>query len=96
MDIIKNDLITKIKNKMEEFIKDITKLFMIKNCCYHNNEDKKNNIIIKENDSKSNKKYRGLTSMHSNEIDKIYKDLEYNMEFKKNNNPKTPKRVPIY
>ena len=26
---------------MEEFIKDITKLFMINNCCYHNNEDEK-------------------------------------------------------
>tara|TARA_B110000444_G_scaffold182098_1_gene170934 strand:+ start:2127 stop:2366 length:240 start_codon:yes stop_codon:yes gene_type:complete len=79
---------------MEEFIKDITKLFMIKNCCYHNNEDKKNDIIIKANESKW-KNYRGLTGIHSNEIDKIYKDLEYNMEFKKDNNPKTPRRVPV-
>ena len=87
---------------MEEFIKDITKLFMIKNCCYNNNEDKKNNnedkknnIIIKANDSKLNKKYRGLIGIHSNEIDKIYKDLEYNMKFKKDNNPKIPRRVPV-
>ena len=79
---------------MEEFIKDITKLFMIKNCCYHNNEDKKKNIIIDATYSKS-KKYRGLNGIHSNEINKIYKDLEYNMEFKKNNNPKTPNRVPV-
>ena len=55
---------------MEEFIKDITKLFMIKNCCYHNNEDKKKNIIIDATYSKS-KKYRGLNSIHSNEINKI-------------------------
>tara|TARA_B000000477_G_scaffold325_1_gene320 strand:+ start:21043 stop:21282 length:240 start_codon:yes stop_codon:yes gene_type:complete len=79
---------------MEEFIKDITKLFMINNCCYHNNEDEKKNIIIKENDSKW-KNYRGLIGIHSNEINKIYKDLEYNMEFKKDNNPKTPRRVPV-
>jgi len=80
---------------MEEFIKDITKLFMIKNCCYNDNEDKKNNIIIKANDSKLNKKYRGLIGIHSNEIDKIYKDFEYNMKFKKDNNPKIPRRVPV-
>jgi len=81
---------------MEEFIKDITKLFIINNCCYHNNEEKNNNIIIKANDSKS-KNYRGLTGIriHSNEINKIYKDLEYNMEFKKDNNPKTLRRVPV-
>jgi len=78
---------------MEEFIKDITKLFMINNCC-HNNKEKNNNITVKINDSKW-EKYRGLTGIHSNEINKIYKDLEYNMEFKKDNNPKTPRRVPV-
>tara|TARA_B110000259_G_C14034303_1_gene408473 strand:+ start:2552 stop:2794 length:243 start_codon:yes stop_codon:yes gene_type:complete len=80
---------------MEEFITDITKIFMIKNCCYHNNE-KKNNIIIKTNDNDNKwKNYRGINGIHSNEMNKIYKDLEYNMEFKKDNNPKTPRRVPV-
>ena len=78
---------------MEEFITDISKIFMIKKCCYHN-KDKKNNIIIKANDSKL-KNYRGFNGLHSNEINKIYNDLEDNMIFKKDNNLKTPRRVHV-
>lgn len=78
---------------MEEFISDITKLFMIKTCCY-NKKIKENNIIVEAKDNNW-KKYRGLRGFHSDEIKKIYHDLEDNMEFKKNNNLNTPRRIPV-
>jgi hypothetical protein len=78
---------------MEEFISDITKLFMIKTCCC-NEKTKENNIIVEAKDNNW-KKYRGLRGFHSDEIKKIYHDLEDNMEFKKNNNLNTPRRIPV-
>ena len=53
---------------MEEFISDITKLFMIKNCCC-DGKTKENSIIIEAKDNKW-KNYRGLTGFHSDEIKK--------------------------
>jgi hypothetical protein len=78
---------------MEEYISNITKLFMIKTCCC--NEKTNKNLIIEKKDKWEN--YRGLNGLyqHSDEINKIYKDLEDNMQFKKNNRPKTPRRVPV-
>lgn len=78
---------------MEEYISNITKLFMIKTCCC--NEKTNKNLIIEKKDKWEN--YRGLNGLyqHSGEINKIYKDLEDNMQFKKDNRPKTPRRVPI-
>jgi len=78
---------------MEEFISDITKLFMIKNCCC-DGKTKENSIIIEAKDNKW-KNDRGLTDFHSDEIKKIYHDLEDKMEFKKINNSTTPRRIPV-
>jgi|SaaInl85LU_5_DNA_1037374.scaffolds.fasta_scaffold74508_2 tagatose-1,6-bisphosphate aldolase non-catalytic subunit AgaZ/GatZ len=77
---------------MEEFIYDITKLFMIKTCCC-NEKTKENCIIVEAKDNKW-KNYRGFSGLHSDEIKKIYHDLEDKMDFKKDNRPKTPRRVP--
>tara|TARA_B110000858_G_scaffold144204_1_gene163751 strand:- start:1365 stop:1616 length:252 start_codon:yes stop_codon:yes gene_type:complete len=82
---------------MESYIDEITKLFMIKNCCY-NNERKKSVIKLKKDKFE---KYRGFNGLyqHSNidntEIKKVYDEIENNMEFKREINPKTPRRVII-
>jgi predicted patatin/cPLA2 family phospholipase len=72
---------------MDGFISDITKLFMIKNCCYN---EKRENIIIKA------KKNKWQETKYSNiKVKKICKELEDKMEFKKEINPQTLQRVAI-
>jgi hypothetical protein len=81
---------------MEEFISDITKLFIIKTCCYNKKNNIKKNIIIDVDDNKwKRKKYREINDIPKNEIKKICNDLENKMKFKRENNSNTPRRIPI-
>lgn len=80
---------------MEEFISDITKLFIIKTCCY-NEKIKENKTKVEAKDIKW-KNYKELRGFHSNskKIKKICNELEDKMKLKKNNNLNTLRRIPI-
>jgi hypothetical protein len=77
---------------MEDFISNITKLFLIKNCCCYENVNKKN-IIVKEKNSKWNN-YKGLNGLYlHSEEKKIYDEIQNKMEFRRGIVPKTPRKA---